>query len=91
MPRWDQRHPLGEDPDASPLCARPLVSPTTDSALLRQTVAMVWPGLIDAAVRGIDEATYLTPAQRRGILYDNAAPFLRLTPEQIARHHGRAP
>lgn len=158
MPRWDQRRPLGEDPDAPPLCARPLVSPATDSALLRQTVAatarhnvvgvlggrpglvaewmraapgrfipaldlrfdsdverrpafhrflrgiveagyadrvifgsdsLVWPGLIDAAVRGIEEATYLTAAQRRGIYYDSAARFLRLTPEQVARHHGR--
>jgi hypothetical protein len=52
---------------------------------------MVWPGLIDAAVRGIEEATYLTPAQRRAIFYDNAARFLRLTPEQVARHHGTRP
>jgi hypothetical protein len=40
-------------------------------------------------VRGIEEATYLTPAQRRGIYYDNAARFLRLTPERIARDHAR--
>jgi predicted TIM-barrel fold metal-dependent hydrolase len=51
--------------------------------------SMVWPGLIDAAVQGIEDATYLTPAQKRGIYYDNAARFLRLTPEQVARHHGR--
>jgi hypothetical protein len=51
--------------------------------------SMVWPGLIDAAVRGIEEATYLTPAQLRGIYYDNAARFLRLTPERIARDHAR--
>ena len=49
--------------------------------------SMVWPALIDAAVQGIEEATYLTPAQRRGIFYDNAARFLRLTPERIARDH----
>ena len=48
---------------------------------------MVWPGLIDAAVRGIEQARYLTSTQRRGIFYDNAARFLRLTPAQIARHH----
>jgi len=38
---------------------------------------MIWPGLIDAAVRGIEQATYLTSTQRRGIFYDNAARFLR--------------
>jgi hypothetical protein len=26
-------------------------------------------------------------AQRRAILYDNAARFLRLSPEEVARHH----
>jgi hypothetical protein len=51
---------------------------------------MVWPGLIDVAVRAIDEAPFLSAEQRRGIFYDNAARFLRLTPEEIARHH-RAP
>jgi predicted TIM-barrel fold metal-dependent hydrolase len=27
------------------------------------------------------------PAQKRAILYDNAARFLRLTPDEISRHH----
>jgi len=48
---------------------------------------LVWPGLIDAAVRGIEQAMYLTSAQRRGIFHDNAARFLRLSVKQIARHH----
>ena len=30
---------------------------------------------------------FLSPMQRRAILYDNAARFLRLPPEVIARHH----
>ncbi|HEV2150349.1 MAG TPA: amidohydrolase family protein [Longimicrobiaceae bacterium] len=50
---------------------------------------MVWPGLIDAAVRSIEEAPFLTHGQKRDIFYNNAARFLRLTPEEIARHHGR--
>ena len=50
---------------------------------------MVWPGLIDAAVRSIQEATFLTAAQRRDIFYNNAARFLRLTPETMARHRDR--
>ncbi|HEY0159198.1 MAG TPA: amidohydrolase family protein [Thermoanaerobaculia bacterium] len=47
---------------------------------------MIWPGLIDAAVRSIEEATFLTPEQKRDIFYNNAARFLRLSPEEIARH-----
>lgn len=35
----------------------------------------------------IEGAEYLTPEQRRGIYYDNAARFLRLTPGQIASDH----
>lgn len=50
---------------------------------------IIWPGLIDAAVRSIQEAPFLTPEQKRGIFYDNAARFLRLSDDEIARHHGR--
>ena len=35
------------------------------------------------------EIAWLTDAQRRAILYDNAARFLRLDEATIARHHGR--
>ena len=48
---------------------------------------IIWPGLIDAAVRSIEEAPFLTPEQKRDIYYNNAARFLRLSPEEIARHH----
>lgn len=50
---------------------------------------MVWPGLIDAAVRSLNEVPFLTAAQKRDIFYNNAARFLRLSPAEIARHHGR--
>ena len=50
---------------------------------------MVWPGVIDRAIHAINSAPFLTAAQKRDILYNNAARFLRLTGEQIARHHGR--
>ncbi len=50
---------------------------------------MVWPGLIDAAVRSLDAASFLTAAQKRDIFYNNAARFLRLNDAEIARHHGR--
>lgn len=51
---------------------------------------MVWPGLIDAAVRSLQEASFLTAQQKRDIFYNNAARFLRLTPAMIARHHALA-
>ncbi|HWT13756.1 MAG TPA: amidohydrolase family protein [Allosphingosinicella sp.] len=47
----------------------------------------IWPELIEAAIRSIEQAPFLSEAQRRAIFYDNAARFLRFTPEQIARHH----
>lgn len=46
----------------------------------------LWPGLIEVAIRAIEEAPFLDAAQKRAIFYDNAARFLRLTPAQIARH-----
>jgi predicted TIM-barrel fold metal-dependent hydrolase len=39
---------------------------------------MVWPGAIPYAIEGIQSATFLTPAQKRDILHDNAVRFLRL-------------
>ena len=48
---------------------------------------MVWPGLIDAAVRSLNEAPFLTAQQRRDIFYNNAARFLRFSPEVIAHQH----
>lgn len=50
---------------------------------------MVWPGLIDAAVRSLQDAPSLTAQQKRDIFYNNAARFLRLTEADIARHHGK--
>jgi predicted TIM-barrel fold metal-dependent hydrolase len=49
---------------------------------------MVWPGVIERAITVIEEAPFLTPAQKRGILYDNAARFLRLSNDEIKQHHG---
>jgi len=39
---------------------------------------MVWPGAIGAAIEAINAADFLTPAQKKAILHDNAARFLRL-------------
>jgi predicted TIM-barrel fold metal-dependent hydrolase len=48
-----------------------------------------YPGLIERSIAVIDEAPFLTDEQKRDILYNNAARFLRLDDEEIARHHGR--
>lgn len=48
---------------------------------------MVWPGALAEAVEAIETAPFLNETQRRAIFYDNAARFLRLTPEQIAADH----
>jgi hypothetical protein len=48
---------------------------------------MDWPEAIGIAVETIEKAAFLTAEQKRDILYNNAARFLRLSPEQIAKHH----
>ncbi len=48
---------------------------------------MVWPGVIERSIAVIEEAPFLSEAQKRDILYHNAARFLRLSDEEIARHH----
>jgi uncharacterized protein len=50
---------------------------------------MVWPGVIERAIGIIEEAPFLTDPQKRDILYNNAARFLRLSEADIARHHGK--
>jgi predicted TIM-barrel fold metal-dependent hydrolase len=47
----------------------------------------IWPGLIEVAIRSVEEAPFLSEAQKRDIFYNNAARFLRLSPAEIARHH----
>ena len=48
---------------------------------------MNWPGIIGPAIAVIQEAPFLSESQKRAILYDNAARFLRLTDVEKARHH----
>jgi predicted TIM-barrel fold metal-dependent hydrolase len=50
---------------------------------------MVWPRTIEVAIEAVTEADYLTEDQKRDILYNNAARFLRLDKATIDRHHGR--
>jgi predicted TIM-barrel fold metal-dependent hydrolase len=47
----------------------------------------IWPQAIGLAIKTIQEAPFLTSEQKRDILYNNAARFLRLSKEEIARDH----
>lgn len=47
---------------------------------------MIWPGIIEPAIRTIEEAPFLTDAQKRNIFYENAARFLRLSDAEMAAH-----
>ena len=50
---------------------------------------MVWPGVIERSIQAIESAPFLSEAQKRDILYNNAARFLRFSDADIGRHHGR--
>lgn len=50
---------------------------------------MVWPGVIERGIQIIESAPFLSEQQKRDVLYNNAARFLRFSDAEIARHHGR--
>jgi len=49
---------------------------------------MVWPETIERSIAVIEDAPFLTRRQKRDILYNNAARFLRLDAATQARHRG---
>ncbi len=51
---------------------------------------MQWPEtIIDDEIDAIESASFLSEEQKRDIFYNNAARFLRLSKETIAKHHGQ--
>ena len=48
---------------------------------------MMWPEVIEMAIETIETADFLTKDEKRDIFYNNAARFLRLSEEEIAKHH----
>jgi hypothetical protein len=48
-----------------------------------------FPKLIGEAIEAIESAPFLTEEEKRDIFYNNAARFLRLSKETIAKHHGQ--
>lgn len=53
------------------------------------TDQMRWPDAIGLAIAAVESAEFLSEEQKRDILYNNAARFLKLSEAQIAKHHGR--
>lgn len=51
---------------------------------------MVWPQSIGKSIEAIRSVPFLSEEQKRDILYNNAARFLGLSDETIARHHEMA-
>jgi len=47
-----------------------------------------WPELIERSIEGIRSAPFLSDRQKRDIFYDDAARFLRLSTDEVARRHG---
>jgi len=54
--------------------------------ILFGTDQMVWPDTIDDAVESVNAADFLTLKQKEDIFYNNAARFLGLSNEEIAKH-----
>lgn len=66
---------------------RTLVEAGYGKRILFGSDQMVWPETIDVAVDNIVSAPFLSEAQKRDILYNNAARFFRFSDERIAAHH----
>jgi len=68
---------------------RTIVEAGFEDRVLFGSDQMVWPEAITRSIATIEEAPFLSAEQKRNILYDNAARFLRLSTDQIDLHHGR--
>ncbi len=59
-------------------CLKRLVDAGYGKRIMFGSDKMVWPDACPVAVAAIRDAPFLTPQQKRDILHDNAARFLRL-------------
>lgn len=50
---------------------------------------MIWPEAIGISVEAVQDLDFLTVEEKAAVFYDNAARFLRLSDEEISRHHGK--
>lgn len=68
---------------------RALVEAGLSKRIMFGSDQMQWPETISLAVEAIQNATFLTQEQKADIFYNNAARFLRLSEDEIARHRRR--
>ncbi len=66
-----------------------LVEASLGKRLMFGSDQMLWPGRIGDAIDAINSAEFLTKDQKRDIFYNNAARFLKLSEEEIKKHHHR--
>jgi len=67
---------------------RRLVESGFGKRLMYGSDEMYWPKAIGASIEAVESAPFLSEEQKRDIFYNNAARFLGLSDEEIARHHG---
>ncbi len=70
---------------------RRIVDAGFGSRVLFGSDQMVWPESMAVGIQVIQEANFLSNDQKRAILYENAARFLDITPEQRQAHHAPLP
>lgn len=68
---------------------RALVEAGLSKRIMFGSDQMQWPETIPLAVEAIQSATFLTEEQKADIFYNNAARFLHLSEEEIAKHRRR--
>jgi predicted TIM-barrel fold metal-dependent hydrolase len=61
---------------------RQLIDAGLGKRLMFGSDQMRWPDKIGEGIEAIEKAPFLTPEQKRDILYHNAARFLRMEPER---------
>ena len=66
-----------------------LVEAGFEDRVMFGTDQLVWPKLMELSIEVIDRASYLTPQQKRDILYNNAARFLRLDKATTTSSNGQ--
>ena len=60
-----------------------LIEAGFDKRIMFGSDQMVWPQAIEIAIKNIEAATFLSQEQKRDILFNNAARFLRLSEREI--------
>lgn len=60
-----------------------LVEAGFENRIMYGSDQMIWPEAMEISINNIQNAPFLSSAQKRDILFNNAARFLRLTPQQI--------